>query len=187
MAMLRPLCRDRVVGLDFSQGMLEVGRRRTAEAPGEAALEFVRGNALALPFGPAFDVVVCFGAHGHVLSRDEPRFVAETARVLRPGGRFAFVTSALPSVWSARYWLSRLFNGAMRLRNWLISPPFIMYYLTFLLPGSAALLRKQGLDVEVRELGLGGEWADFRLVIATRPAARGVPRPFRPCEGFTVG
>ncbi len=36
MAMLRPHCRQRVVGIDFSQGMLEVGRQRTAEAPGGA-------------------------------------------------------------------------------------------------------------------------------------------------------
>src|SRR5438445_1940611 len=34
MRMLRPLCRDRVVGLDFSQGMLAVARQRTADAPG---------------------------------------------------------------------------------------------------------------------------------------------------------
>src|SRR3954469_17035330 len=49
MELLRPLCRDRVVGLDFSRGMLQVGRQRTAAAPGAARLEFVRGNALALP------------------------------------------------------------------------------------------------------------------------------------------
>ena len=50
-------------------------------------MEFVRGDALALPFGSAFDVVVCFGAFGHILERDQPRFVAEIARVLKPGGR----------------------------------------------------------------------------------------------------
>jgi SAM-dependent methyltransferase len=32
---LRPLCRDRVVGIDMSQGMLEVARRMTQEAPGK--------------------------------------------------------------------------------------------------------------------------------------------------------
>ena len=38
MRMLRPLCRERVVGLDFSAGMLAVARQRTADAPGTAAL-----------------------------------------------------------------------------------------------------------------------------------------------------
>jgi ubiquinone/menaquinone biosynthesis C-methylase UbiE len=171
MLMLRPLCRGRVVGLDFSRGMLEVCRQRTAEAPGEARLGFVRGEALALPFGPEFDLVVSFGAFGHILQQDEPRFVADIARVLRPGGRFVFVTSPMPPLWSPGYWLSRLFNGAMRVRNSLRSPPFIMYYLTFLLPEVGALLRRHGFAVEVRDMGFKRPWSALRLVIATRPAS----------------
>src|SRR5262245_31456136 len=46
MEMLRPLCRERVVGLDFSRGMLDVCRRRLATTPDEAAVELVRGDAL---------------------------------------------------------------------------------------------------------------------------------------------
>jgi ubiquinone/menaquinone biosynthesis C-methylase UbiE len=166
---LRPLCRERVVGLDISRGMLEVCRKHATEAPGTAQVELVRADALAMPFGPEFDVVVSFGAFGHVLRRDEPRFAAEIARVLRRGGRFVFVTAQMPPLWSRRYWLSRGFNAAMRVRNWLIAPPFIMYYLTFLLPEVEGLLRRQGLTVEVREMGESGPWADLRLVIATRP------------------
>ena len=174
MRVLRPLCRDRVVGLDFSRGMLEVCRQRTAGIPGSARLELVRGNALALPFDAAFDIVVCFGAFGHVLQGDQPRFVAEVARVLKPGGRFVFVTSYMPSVWSRRYWLARAFNGTMRIRNLLLAPPFIMYYLTFLLPDVEVLLRQHGLAVEVRELAGAGTWAELRLVSATRLTAASV-------------
>jgi ubiquinone/menaquinone biosynthesis C-methylase UbiE len=171
MRVLRPLCRERVVGLDISQGMLEVGRQCTAAAPGSARLEFVRGNALAMPFGVEFDLAVCFGAFGHILRRDEPRFVAEIARVLKPGGRFVFVTSHWPPFWSLRYWLARGFNAAMRVRNFVRSPPFIMYYLTFLLPEAQALLEKQGLGVEVRELTSEWPWANLCLVIAARRGA----------------
>jgi ubiquinone/menaquinone biosynthesis C-methylase UbiE len=171
MALLRPLCRERVVGIDFSRGMLEVCRQATANAPGSAALQLVRGDVLALPFGASFDLATCFGALGHILPRDERRFVCEVARVLRPGGRFAFVTSEWPSVCSKGYWLSRLFNGAMHLRNWLLRPPFIMYYLTFLLPESAELCRKCGLEVEVRELRVDGSPSPYRLVLALRPTA----------------
>jgi len=131
----------------------------------------VRGNALALPFGPAFDLVVCFGAFGHILRQDEPRFVAEIARVLRPGGRFVFVTTSMPPWWSLRYWLARSFNAAMHVRNLLVKPPFIMYYLTFLLSHAQALLRQQGLDVEVCDVLFDWPWQELRLVIATRPAA----------------
>jgi SAM-dependent methyltransferase len=171
MAMLRPLCSERVVGLDFSRGMLEVCKERTADAPGSAPMEYVFGDALKMPFGAEFDVAVCFGAHGHILRKDEDRFVAEVARVLRPGGRFAFVTAPMPPWWSPALWLARAFNGAMRVRNWLVDPPFIMFYLTFLLPDVERLLRRHGLAVEVTGLGLTGLWANLRLVIATRPAA----------------
>jgi hypothetical protein len=58
----------------------------------------------------------------------------------------------------------------MHVRNWLVRPPFIMYYLTFLLPQAEDLLRQQGLTVEVRQMGLAGEYAALRLVIAQRPA-----------------
>src|SRR5947207_2414304 len=76
MRMLRPLCREQVVGVDFSRGMLAVGRERTADAPGSAALDFVCADVLAMPFEGAFDLATCFGALGHVLPRDQPRFLA---------------------------------------------------------------------------------------------------------------
>lgn len=171
-AMLRPLCGEAVVGIDFSAGMLEVARRNTAAVPGSASLEFVRGNVLALPFPSAtFDIATCFGALGHILPRDERRFVGATARVLRPGGRFVFVTSYRPPTWSVQHWLARAFNGVMRVRNILLDPPFIMYYLTFLLPGVARRLRRAGFAVEVRPLNLEGEAAPLQLVIATRLGA----------------
>jgi ubiquinone/menaquinone biosynthesis C-methylase UbiE len=170
MAMLRPHCRQRVAGIDFSRGMLEVARQRTADAPGAARLEFVRGDVLAMPFAAEFDLAVSFGAFGHILQQDEPRFVAEIARVLRPGGRFVFITCYMPPLTSPHYWFSRLFNGAMRVRNWLIKPEFIMYYLTFLLPEVETLLRRHSFEVEVRDMGFKGMWSAARLVIATRSA-----------------
>ncbi len=168
MAMLRPLCRDRVVGFDFSHGMLEVCRQNMAGAAGPAQLKFVRGDALNLPFGPEFDLVTCFGALGHIARRDERRFVAEAARMLRPGGRFVFVTSYRPRWWSGRAWLAELFNVAMSMRNGLVAPPFVMYYLTFLLPGIRRLLEERGLAVEERKLN--DALPEWRLVIATQPS-----------------
>ena len=175
MRMLQPLCRDHVVGVDVSAGMVAEARRRSANAPGTAALQFVRANALRLPFDRAFDVAVCFGAFGHILTEDEPRFVAQVAQALRPHGRFVFVTSHMPALWSLRYWLARGFNGAMRLRNLLLSPPFIMYYLTFLLPEAQKLLEMNGFDVDVKSAVFEWPWAALRLVTATR---RSGPAPF---------
>ncbi|PTL77120.1 class I SAM-dependent methyltransferase [Vitiosangium sp. GDMCC 1.1324] len=170
MRYLRPLCRQRVVGVDLSQGMLDEARRLLADAPGEAALEFVRGDALALPWREEFDLVTSFGAFGHILEEDEPRLVDAIHRVLRPGGRFVFITGEEPSALRPGYWMARAFNAAMRVRNALWSPPFVMYYLTFLLPRARALLEARGFGVDVRRDALPEPYSHYglRVVIATR-------------------
>jgi SAM-dependent methyltransferase len=164
---LRPLCRDRVVGIDFSRGMLAIARRVTADAPGEAPIDLVRGNVLHMPFNAAFDVAVCFGALGHILPKDQAQFVVQVVKALKPGGRFVCATTPMPALWSARYWCARGFNGVMHLRNRLLSPPFIMYYLTFPLPELVALLDKHGLSVDVHHGVFAGRFRQVRLVIGT--------------------
>jgi ubiquinone/menaquinone biosynthesis C-methylase UbiE len=148
MSHLRALCTERVVGLDFSQGMLDEARRRVTSAPGDAAVELVRGDALALPFDAEFDVVTCVGAFGHIVPEDEDRFVAGIGRALRRGGRFVFATTEMPPLTSPTWWMLRTFNGVMRVRNALLHPQFIMYYLTFLWPKVRTRLERHGFRVE---------------------------------------
>src|SRR5262245_30289642 len=50
MRVLRPLCTERVTGIDVSAGMLAEARRRLADAPGTAAIQLLRGDALRMPF-----------------------------------------------------------------------------------------------------------------------------------------
>lgn len=180
MRMLRPLCRQRVVGLDRSAGMLATARQRTADAPGAAALDFVRADALAMPFDGAFDIATCFGAFGHILPRDQPRFLGQVAAALRPGGSFVFVAAHRPRLWSPVYWLARAFNGAMHVRNLLISPPFIMFYLIFNLPRVQRMLEEQGFEVEVRDADFEPPFKVLRLVIATRRPTPSATPPARP-------
>ena len=148
---LRPLCRDRVTGVDFSRGMLDEAGRNLVDAPGDAPIDLVRGDALALPFAAEFDVVTCVGALGHVQPGDEDRFVAGVARALRPGGRFVFATTRAPAPTEPWFWMAHGFNAVMRVRNALLRPPFIMYYLTFLWPAIAPVLERHGFAVEARE------------------------------------
>src|SRR5688572_30411650 len=54
MRVLRPVCTEYVVGLDMSAGMLAEARKRTADAPGTSVLEFVRADALRMPFDAVF-------------------------------------------------------------------------------------------------------------------------------------
>ena len=78
-----------VVGSDFSDGMLDVARRK---AP---ALTWEQGNALALPYPDAsFDAAtVGFGARNF---SDLPQGLREMARVVRPGGRVVVLEITTP-------------------------------------------------------------------------------------------
>ena len=164
---LRRLCRERVVGLDFSQGMLDEARRRIAGTDG-VVVELIRGNALVLPFEDTFDVVTCVGALGHVEEKEEDRFVAGIARSLRRGGRFVFATGTRPKPTSISLWMAHAFNAAMRVRNKLWAPPFIMYYLTFLWPEVVPLLERHGFAVEALEGRCPPPFSRAVIVVATK-------------------
>jgi ubiquinone/menaquinone biosynthesis C-methylase UbiE len=168
MEMLRPICRDRVVGIDFSEPMLQVARQQVIKAAGSAQLEFVQADALEMPFSNEFDLAVCFGALGHIARRDESRFIEKVGLALKPGGRFVFPTSYLPPFASTRRWLARGFNAAMHIRNVVWRPPFVMFYLTFLLPQVELLLEEHGFDVQIEDGVFGAVCPEAKLVVATR-------------------
>ncbi|MBP88729.1 MAG: SAM-dependent methyltransferase [Planctomycetaceae bacterium] len=173
MRMLRPLCRERVVGIDFSHNMMAVARQRIADAPGDASMDFVMGNVLEMPFEEEFDLAVCFGALGHILPKDQERFVDQVASSLRPGGRFVFVTSHMPRMFSLAYWFGRCFNAAMHVRNFVIRPPFVMFYLTFLVPEAKVLLERRGFQVEVAEEVFSAPFQRACLVIGRLESPEG--------------
>jgi ubiquinone/menaquinone biosynthesis C-methylase UbiE len=170
MASLRPLCTERITGIDFSAGMLAEARTRVSKAAGSAEVELVRGDVLTMSFDRAFDVVVSTGAFGHILERDEPTLLGNIQRALRPGGRFVFPTAEPPSPRSPGFWLGHGFNAAMHVRNALIKPPFTMYYLTMLWPAVRAKLERAGFEVEVKRGVFGAPFAAAMLVVATRRA-----------------
>jgi SAM-dependent methyltransferase len=170
MTWLRPLCTERVAGIDFSAGMLAQARARVSDAPGCAEVVLVRGDVLSMSFDRAFDVVVSSGGFGHVLEEDEARLLANIRRALRPGGRFIFATAERPGFSSPRLWLARAFNAAMHARNALWSPPFVMYYLTMLWPAVRRKLEGAGFDVQMKRAAFPAPFERSLLVVATSRA-----------------
>jgi ubiquinone/menaquinone biosynthesis C-methylase UbiE len=167
---LRPLCRERVVGIDFSNGMLAEAERRLRDVPGpgDARVELVRGDALELPFKNEFDVITSVGAFGHIERPDEDRFVAGIVRALRPGGRFVFATGPKPKAKESWFWMAHGFNAVMRVRNAVLRPQFIMYYLTFTWPEVRPLLERHGLSVEGRTHVCPHPWERAAIVVASK-------------------
>ncbi len=83
-----------VVGLDLTPQMLPLAAQLAADR-GATNLAWTVGDVDDLPFdGGAFDVVTCRIAPHHFA--DIGRFIAEAARVLRPGGALAVVDNVVP-------------------------------------------------------------------------------------------
>lgn len=90
----------RVTGYDPAPAMLEIARAR----PGGSAVDWIEGDASALPSDVAFDLVIMTGNVFQVFLDDEE--ARSTLRAIRqrlsPGGRFAFETRNP----AAREWLT---------------------------------------------------------------------------------
>ena len=118
-----------------------------AGAQGHPGAGWVRADVLVLPFAGTFDLAVSFGALGHFLPAERPALFAGVHRALRPGGIFAFPAGAPPPVTSIWYWALLGFDLAMRARNAVWRPPFVMYYLTCPLHAVSSDLAASGFTV----------------------------------------
>jgi SAM-dependent methyltransferase len=163
---LASLCRGPVMGVDFSRGMLAQARRAHPDA------KWVRADVRALPFAGAADVAVSFGALGHVLPAERPALFAGVHRALRPGGVFAFPVVAPRPVTSRWYWAMLGFDVAMRVRNAVWRPPFVMYYRTCPLHAVRDDLTAAGFTVTTVPLTAlgrrGGGSPQYGLVLARK-------------------
>jgi ubiquinone/menaquinone biosynthesis C-methylase UbiE len=165
---LRSVCQESVTGVDFSAGMLAEARNAHPQA------RWVRADARALPFTGGFDLAVSFGALGHFLPAERPALFAGVYRALRPGGLFALPIGEPLPVTSVAHWAAAGFDLAMRVRNAVWRPPFVMYYGTCPLPAVRADLTAAGFTVTADGLTTLGTHQDgtprCRLIVARKPA-----------------
>jgi SAM-dependent methyltransferase len=167
MQVLESVCRGPITGVDFSAGMLAQARSAYPDA------SWVRADVRALPFAGDFDLAVSFGALGHFLPAERPALFAGVHRALRPGGVFAFPIVAPPPVTSRGYWALLGFDLAMRVRNAVWRPPFVMYYRTCPLHAVRDDLTASGFavtTVPLTALGRGQDGSPRCVLVLARTA-----------------
>lgn len=93
MAELHP---DRIVGLDISEGMLEVGKQKVNKASLSETIEMVVGDSENMPFeDDTFDAItVSFGVRNFA---NLDKGLTEIKRVLKPGGTLVILETSNPT------------------------------------------------------------------------------------------
>ncbi len=191
LAAMWPGCR--VTGLDFTEAMLVRAREKLASRAGGAQLapvDFVRGDALAMPFPDSTfaAVTVSFGVRN---VPDVPGVFTEMARVTRPGGRVVSLELTqtpqglgrrFHDLWSGRIvpLLGRVVAGDARAYSYL--PASVAAF-----PNAdelSGIMASAGLnEVRYRRYGFGAVALHVgeapRTPVSPRPAA-GVTVPRRP-------
>jgi demethylmenaquinone methyltransferase/2-methoxy-6-polyprenyl-1,4-benzoquinol methylase len=86
--------RCRIIGVDFSRGMLKLGRKKLAQK-NNTSISLLNADALALPVKPGiFDAVfIAFGIR-NIMNRNKA--LKEFLNVLKPGGRLAVLELTTP-------------------------------------------------------------------------------------------
>jgi len=86
----------RIVGLDLSDGMLSVGRKKIAAKELDVEIEMIQGDSENLPFeADSFDAItVAFGVRNF---ENLELGLSEIFRVLKPGGIFVVLETSVPT------------------------------------------------------------------------------------------
>ena len=88
-----------LIGIDYSQPMLEIARRKAEKLDGAVRTSFIYGDAANLPFPDGYFDCVGISFAFRNLTYKNPhmkRHIAEVLRVLRAGGKFAIVETSQP-------------------------------------------------------------------------------------------
>ncbi len=87
---------DKIIGVDISDGMLNVGRKKMESKKIDHLIELRSGDSENLPFADNFfdAVIVAFGVRNF---EDLERGLAEMLRVVRPGGKVVVLEFSRPS------------------------------------------------------------------------------------------
>ncbi|HNP77056.1 MAG: bifunctional demethylmenaquinone methyltransferase/2-methoxy-6-polyprenyl-1,4-benzoquinol methylase UbiE [Cyclobacteriaceae bacterium] len=96
----------KVIGVDISEGMLDVGRQKMKARQLDGIIELRSGDSEKLPFEDNFfdAVIVAFGVRNF---EDLERGLSEMLRVVRPGGRVVVLEFSRPT----KFPMKQLYNA----------------------------------------------------------------------------
>jgi demethylmenaquinone methyltransferase/2-methoxy-6-polyprenyl-1,4-benzoquinol methylase len=115
----------KVIGLDFSENMLEVGRRKVRESK-LTNVKLLHGNAMELPFeDDRFDyVTIGFGLRN---VPDRMKVLQEMQRVVKPGGKVVCLETSQPTLIGYRQLYYLYFHYIMPLFGKLFAKSYSEY------------------------------------------------------------
>jgi demethylmenaquinone methyltransferase / 2-methoxy-6-polyprenyl-1,4-benzoquinol methylase len=87
-----------IVGTDFCEPMLAIGRQKCCRAGADAAITLLEADTLQLPFPDDTFQIVCV-AFGLRNLADTDAGLREMTRVCRPNGRVAVLEFSMPTAW----------------------------------------------------------------------------------------
>jgi demethylmenaquinone methyltransferase/2-methoxy-6-polyprenyl-1,4-benzoquinol methylase len=105
---------EKIIGVDISEGMLEVGKKKMIEKKLDHIIELKSGDSENLPFEDNFfdAVIVAFGVRNF---ENLERGLAEMLRVLKPGGRVVVLEFSRPSKFPMKQLYNVYFTGILPL------------------------------------------------------------------------
>lgn len=141
---------EKIIGLDLSEGMLAVARKKIAGKPFSQKIEFIRGDSEALPFGnEQFDAItVSFGIRNF---ENLEKGLSEIFRVLRKGGVFVILETSVPTTFPFKQGYYFHTKYILPLLGRLFSKDKVAYQ--YLGESASAFPHGQALNNILREIG----------------------------------
>lgn len=140
----------RIVGLDLSEGMLAVGRKKIDQENLTGKIEMIQGDSEALPFeDSSFDAItVAFGVRNF---ENLEKGLSEILRVLRPGGLFVILETSVPTKFPFKQGYYFYTKNLLPLIGKLFSKDKVAY--TYLSESAAAFPYGEELNNILRKIG----------------------------------
>ena len=112
---------EKIIGIDISEGMLNLGRKKIENLKLESKIELMQGDSETINFSSSsFDAItVAFGVRNF---ENLEKGLSEMLRVLKPGGKISILECTIPRAFLLRH--------------------FIIFYMRIVTPGFGKLFAK---------------------------------------------